>query len=78
MSTCYPASGQAKILLEVISGNQPAVKAYERIGFGKTRMLHYYKGPFRPAELPAEYKIKALASYEWDRLTSFRDILPSW
>lgn len=74
----FRAGQYKKILLEVITENQAAIKAYERIGFVKTRKLDCYKGSIRPAGLPAGYEIKALASYEWDRLTSFWDILPSW
>lgn len=67
-----------KILLEVITENKPALKTYERIGFKKVRKLDCYKGVCNPSDIKNDYEIKELDIYEWDKLTSFWDITPSW
>ncbi|MGE8514627.1 MAG: GNAT family N-acetyltransferase [Chryseobacterium culicis] len=66
------------LLLEVIEGNQPAIRAYENLGFSIVRRLLCFNGNIKPGEENAGILIKDLKDFQWDVLCSFWDIEPSW
>lgn len=69
--------GTDKILLEVITGNERAIKIYGKIGFEIIRTLNCNKGTIA-AQSPENYAIKNLNNYDWAQMQSFWDIHPSW
>jgi len=66
------------LLLEVIEGNQPAIRAYENLGFAIVRRLLCFNGSIQQGEGNAEVSIKDLNDFQWKLLCSFWDIEPSW
>lgn len=66
------------LLLEVIEGNQPAIRAYENLGFSIVRRLLCFNGNIKHGEENAGILIKDLKNFQWDVLCSFWDIEPSW
>ncbi|TZG00148.1 GNAT family N-acetyltransferase (plasmid) [Chryseobacterium panacisoli] len=66
------------LLLEVIEGNQPAIRAYENLGFTIVRRLLCFNGSIQQGKENAEVSIKDLNDFQWGLLCSFWDIEPSW
>lgn len=66
------------LLLEVIEGNQPAIRAYENLGFTIVRRLLCFNGNIQQGKENAEVSIKDLNDFQWELLYSFWDIEPSW
>ncbi|UTX46774.1 GNAT family N-acetyltransferase [Chryseobacterium sp. MA9] len=66
------------LLLEVIEGNQPAIRAYENLGFAIVRRLLCFNGSIQQGKENAEVSIRDLKDFQWDLLCSFWDIEPSW
>lgn len=66
------------LLLEVIEGNQPAIRAYENLGFSVVRRLLCFNGSIQQGKENAEVSIKDLKNFQWELLCSFWDIEPSW
>ncbi|MEJ5050541.1 GNAT family N-acetyltransferase [Chryseobacterium culicis] len=66
------------LLLEVIEGNQPAIRAYENLGFCIVRRLLCFNGNIKHGEENAGILIKDLKDFQWNILRSFWDIEPSW
>lgn len=66
------------LLLEVIEGNQPAIRAYENLGFTIVRRLLCFNGSIQQGKENAEVSIKDLKEFQWELLCSFWDIEPSW
>ncbi|SMO93553.1 Acetyltransferase (GNAT) domain-containing protein [Chryseobacterium rhizoplanae] len=66
------------LLLEVIEGNQPAIRAYENLGFSIVRRLLCFNGSIKQGKENAEVSIKDLKGFQWEKLRSFWDIEPSW
>jgi ribosomal protein S18 acetylase RimI-like enzyme len=66
------------LLLEVIEGNQPAIRAYENLGFSIVRRLLCFNGSIKQGKENAEVAIKDLKDFQWEKLRSFWDIEPSW
>src|SRR5690606_32819192 len=67
-----------KVLLEVISTNDPAIKNYKKIGFNTIRHLNCYKGLIEPFQNNNSYECRPLEVYDWEKLCSFWDINPTW
>ncbi|MEX1192298.1 MAG: GNAT family N-acetyltransferase [Brumimicrobium sp.] len=67
-----------KILLEVITTNEPAIKTYQNIGFEIVRQLNCFKGSINVADTKHNFKIRELGIYEWQIFCSFWDVEPSW
>lgn len=65
----------AGCVLEAITDNTPAVKTYERLGFGVKRTLNVYKGS--PEGAPT-HGIKSLAALDFLDVDKFWDCEPSW
>ncbi|CAI8718788.1 GNAT family N-acetyltransferase [Chryseobacterium sp. IT-36CA2] len=66
------------LLLEVIEGNQPAIRAYENLGFTIVRRLLCFNGNIKHGKANTEISIKDLKTFQWELLSSFWDIEPSW
>ncbi|KAA2224713.1 GNAT family N-acetyltransferase [Chryseobacterium sediminis] len=66
------------LLLEVIEGNQPAIRAYENLGFNIVRRLLCFKGNIKPGKENDGISVQELKDFEWEKLCSFWDIEPSW
>lgn len=67
-----------KLLLEVISTNEPAIKTYKNIGFKIIRELNCYKGSLNIINTNNDFEIRELEAYDWQKLQSFWDLQPSW
>lgn len=66
------------LLLEVIEGNQPAIRAYENLGFTIVRRLLCFNGNIKQEKGNVEVSIRDLKNFQWNVLRSFWDIEPSW
>jgi ribosomal protein S18 acetylase RimI-like enzyme len=66
------------LLLEVIEGNQNAIRAYENLGFKIVRRLLCFNGNIKKGKENAEVSIQQLKDFQWEKLCSFWDIEPSW
>lgn len=66
------------LLLEVIEGNQPAIRAYENLGFTVVRRLLCFNGSIQQGKENDEVSVKDLRDFQWELLCSFWDIEPSW
>lgn len=66
-------NGFHETVLEVIDINAPAIAAYERIGFQRTRVLDVLVGRPPDAELPAGYSLRTL-----DALPDLSDLRAKW
>jgi len=64
------------LVLEVIEGNYPAIKAYGRVGYDTSRCLKAFKGPV--PETDGRFDIIELTQPDWDYLQTFWDCRPSW
>ena len=67
-----------KLLLEVITINEPAIKTYKNIGFKIIRELNCYKGSLNITDTSNDFEIRELQAYDWQKLQSFWDLKPSW
>ncbi len=67
-----------KMVLEVIEGNEPAIKAYEKMGYTISRKLVCFSGTAKAEETQKEISIKEATTFQWDKWLSFWDIQPSW
>lgn len=72
--------GFEQYLLEVITGNEPARRLYQNLGFETRRELGVFVqkqvSPFRNSFTGVE--IKELEMLDWQRLESFWSYYPSW
>ncbi|REC43401.1 GNAT family N-acetyltransferase [Chryseobacterium pennipullorum] len=66
------------LLLEVIEGNLPAIRAYENLGFAVSRRLLCFRGTINTAKGNTEVSIQELQEFQWEKFRSFWDIEPSW
>jgi len=64
--------------LEVIEGNQPAIRAYENLGFKIVRKLLCFNGIINLEEKDPNISIKEMGNFQWEKFQSFWDIEPSW
>lgn len=67
-----------KLLLEVITINESAIKTYKNIGFQIIRELNCYKGSLNITGTNNDFEIRELEAYDWQKLHSFGDLKPSW
>lgn len=74
----YHQQGIQKIILEVISSNIPAIKAYSSTGFEKIRTINAYKGNIRIDKTPAGISVKENKTPDWSVLATFMDMEPTW
>lgn len=66
------------LMLEVIEGNQPAIRAYKNLGFTISRKLLCFKGNIEPSKKHTDILVRGLDRFQWEIFTSFWDIEPSW
>jgi ribosomal protein S18 acetylase RimI-like enzyme len=74
----FQQQGIKKVILEVISTNLPAIKAYTNSGFHKTRIIHCFKGHVNTGKIAEGISIKENAAPEWNVLSTFLDMIPTW
>jgi ribosomal protein S18 acetylase RimI-like enzyme len=67
-----------KILLQVITTNEVAIKIYKSIGFGIVKELDCLKGSIDIVTTANSFEIKQLDLYDWEVLKSFWDLEPLW
>lgn len=67
-----------KMVLEVIEGNEPAIKAYEKMGYSISRKLVCFSGTANVDDAPKEISVKEAVEFQWNKWLSFWDIQPSW
>ncbi|MGK6344019.1 GNAT family N-acetyltransferase [Chryseobacterium sp. DT-3] len=71
--------GKTDVLtLEVIEGNNSAIRAYENLGFKTVRKLLCFNGIINLEEKDINISIKEIESFQWEKFQSFWDIKPSW
>ncbi|MDQ0067904.1 GNAT family N-acetyltransferase [Chryseobacterium lathyri] len=66
------------LTLEVIEGNNPAIRAYENLGFKIVRKLLCFNGIINLEEKSINISIKEIENVQWEIFQSFWDIEPSW
>ncbi|WP_261509939.1 GNAT family N-acetyltransferase [Chryseobacterium paludis] len=66
------------LALEVIEGNEPAIRAYTNLGFKISRKLLCFKGNIETKETSSEINVQQLDHFQWKTFKSFWDIEPSW
>ena len=67
-----------KMMLEVITGNHAAIKAYEKMGYKVARKLDCFTGKLDIKKNTSISTLKEIDSFNWAAFLSFRDIIPSW
>lgn len=67
-----------KMVLEVIEGNDPAIKAYQKMGYTISRKLVCLSGTVKVDEVQKEISIKEATTLQWNKWMSFWEIQPSW
>jgi len=71
-------NGVKHIALEVVTSNQAAIKAYEKIGFRKTRELACFKGELVDLPMRQDLRFALINPIDWNLLQSFWEIQPAW
>lgn len=66
------------MVLEVIVGNQRAIRAYEKMNYRVNRTLDCFKGSFESDKKSSFLSIKQVENFKWDDFISFWSIKPSW
>ncbi|MCS3553676.1 MULTISPECIES: GNAT family N-acetyltransferase [unclassified Sphingobacterium] len=66
------------MVLEVIVGNQRAIRAYEKMNYRVNRTLDCFKGCFESDKKSSFLSIKQVENFKWDDFISFWSIKPSW
>lgn len=67
-----------ELILEVIEGNEPAIRAYTNLGFRIVRKLLCFKGDITATEKDSDLQIQQIDDFQWEVFKSFWDIEPSW
>ncbi|MCP4442767.1 MAG: GNAT family N-acetyltransferase [Aureispira sp.] len=75
-----PSTKDHKRLLEVITTNDKAIKAYKKVGFKIHRTVHCYKGKLqlKLIDLPSNYSIQKIETPQWEFFKSFWETSPTW
>jgi len=71
-------SGVAQMLLEVIEGNNSAIRSYEKMDYKVNRTLDCFSGAVKTVEKPPVALIKELDHFDWGKFNSFWTMKPSW
>lgn len=74
----FQKSGIRKCLLEVITTNSRAIKAYQKLGFEKTRIFKCYKIVQRQPARSVDCSIKMAAKPDWVEYDRMKDFEPSF
>ncbi len=64
--------------LEVLEGNFKAERAYEKMGFIKTRDVLGYKGTVKANNVSNDISIREVPDINWEEAQSFWDVIPTW
>lgn len=67
-----------QVVLEVLSENYPAIRAYEKLDFLKLRKLSCYSGLVVPNTTCTDVDVRPLDRSDLHLLASFWDIRPTW
>ncbi|MEE1943742.1 GNAT family N-acetyltransferase [Pedobacter sp. KR3-3] len=67
-----------RLVLEVIEGNQSAIRAYQKNGFSIQRKLLCFNGVLTSGAVSNRVAIQALATPDWAVFQSFWEVEPSW
>lgn len=67
----------SQYLLEVLTGNHPAVALYRQLGFVETRRLAVFRRN-EPVEKHDDKSIRRIEKPDWELFESFWDSYPSW
>jgi ribosomal protein S18 acetylase RimI-like enzyme len=79
MTPALKQSGVEQILLEVITGNEKAVRLYRRLGFRTTRRLLIFEQPTACSDVSkSEAIVREIAAPDWNLLKTFWDGSTSW
>ncbi len=70
--------GVKAMLLEVILGNDSAIRAYEKMGYRVNRTLDSFKGVVEAAADNKNLEVRELLNLDWDYLKALWTALPSW
>ena len=76
----YKELGVTRALLEVIDKNEPAIKAYEKVGFKTLRTFDCVKGKINLKKEDTTLNIlpRQINHPDWELFTTFWDWQPSW
>ncbi|SHK88454.1 Acetyltransferase (GNAT) domain-containing protein [Chitinophaga jiangningensis] len=74
----YQDAGVRRIVLEVLTSNLPAIKAYKNSGFEKNRVLECFKGDVRAGLPAAPVMLREQRQPNWLLYGTFMDMEPSW
>ncbi|MBB1139087.1 GNAT family N-acetyltransferase [Myroides sp. WP-1] len=67
-----------QLVLEVIEGNQSAIRAYEKMGYHKARKLICFEGEAQVMPRNSPVEVIELDAFNWPVFTAFWDVQPSW
>ncbi|MBB6499083.1 GNAT family N-acetyltransferase [Pedobacter cryoconitis] len=70
--------GVNKMVLEVIEGNQSAIRAYEKLGYTITRKLDCFTGKLHVSKNSPGISLKEITFFQWTEFVSFWSTIPSW
>lgn len=70
--------GVKKMVLEVIVGNNAAIRAYEKMDYKIHRTLDCFNGSIKTDNKEKPAIVKELNDFDWDVFSSFWSIQPSW
>lgn len=70
--------GVEEVVLEVISSNIPAIKAYEKVGFKRERVLNCYNGELVVNKENKNVDIEKLDNINLQKLNTIGNIKPTW
>jgi ribosomal protein S18 acetylase RimI-like enzyme len=72
------ALGVTEMVLEVIVGNNAAIRAYEKMNYKIHRTVNCYSGTIEITNKKNVVEIKELKDFKWDAFTSLWSIEPTW
>jgi len=67
-----------KMVLEVIEGNDPAIKAYQKMGYTISRKLVCFSGTVKVDKVQKGINIKEATTLQWNKWLNFWEVQPSW
>ncbi len=74
----FKTQGVEQLLLEVISTNTPAIKAYQHCGFTQSRFFNCYKGQPALQNIREDLTLRQDTLPDWPLLSAFGGQQPSW
>ncbi|QBQ41723.1 GNAT family N-acetyltransferase [Sphingobacterium psychroaquaticum] len=78
MKPFFQENNVQQVVLEVIEGNDAAIRAYEKDGFTINRKLLCFSGEIQVKSTDNIATIQTINEFSWPTLQSFWDITPSW